>query len=124
MTEWWRHCRGEAGVTVEGDTVIVDCGRDRRHRVRVRGSGEALQLEGIVARGATVRSVSDPDLRAWERNRNVNLVGFRVDRHGRLIGEAWVPAAGLTAEEFLIHVRKVAAECDLFEFHLTGRDRE
>ncbi|HEU5178897.1 MAG TPA: hypothetical protein VFU24_15710, partial [Burkholderiales bacterium] len=59
-------------------------------------------------------------LRAWRRNRSSQLVGFRVDQRGRLVGEAWVPKAGLSAQEFQVYVRRVAAECDRFEYLLTG----
>lgn len=41
-----------------------------------------------------------------------------------IVGEAWVPKAGLAREDFLLYVRRVAAECDLFEYQLTGKDRE
>jgi hypothetical protein len=61
---------------------------------------------------------------AWKRNRTGILVGFRLDDRGRLMGESWVPQRGLTKDEFLFYVRTLAAACDLFEFQLTGRDRE
>jgi hypothetical protein len=41
-----------------------------------------------------------------------------------MVGEAWTPKAGLSRDEFLAYVRRVATECDLFEYHLTGKDRE
>ena len=50
------------------------------------------------------------------------LVGFRIDARGRLIGEAWVPKAGVTSSEFTSYLRAVAAECDRFEYQLTGSD--
>jgi hypothetical protein len=41
-----------------------------------------------------------------------------------LIAEAWIPKAGLTAEEFQLYVRTVALESDRFEYVLTGKDVE
>jgi hypothetical protein len=41
-----------------------------------------------------------------------------------VVGEAWVPKEGLTAEEFQVYVRAVATESDRFEYALTGRDVE
>ena len=41
-----------------------------------------------------------------------------------MLGEAWVPSAGLTAEEFRVYVHTVAAESDRFEQQLTGLDKE
>lgn len=46
------------------------------------------------------------------------------DRRGRLVGEAWVPKAGLTGHEFQLYVRHLAVEADRFEYRLTGRDFE
>jgi hypothetical protein len=40
------------------------------------------------------------------------------------VGEALVPKAGLSTQEFQLYVRTVAVEADRFEFVLTGRDRE
>jgi hypothetical protein len=60
---------------------------------------------------------------AWERNRTSDLVGFKIDGRKCLIGEACVPTAGLTADEWGTHVRHVARTCDRMEYLLTGRDR-
>lgn len=54
----------------------------------------------------------------------MQLVGFRMDQKGRLVGEAWMPKVGLGREEFLLYVRRVASECDLFEYSVTGKDCE
>lgn len=71
-----------------------------------------------------VGELSDALVRAWSRNRSVMLAGFRVDERGRMIGESWVPKAGLTASEFQFALRHLAEESDRFEFQLTGRDQE
>ena len=59
----------------------------------------------------------------WQRNRRLMLVGMRFDKQGRLVGESWVPKAGLVGDEFLVYLRTLARECDRFEFQLTGEDR-
>jgi hypothetical protein len=111
-------------MRVEGEAVVVDLGHGRRHRVDVRATGDALELSGVVARRAIVEETENAALAAWERNRAVSLVGFRLDNRGRLVGEAWMPTSGLSRDEFLFYVRSTAASCDLFEFQLTGKDRE
>jgi hypothetical protein len=58
----------------------------------------------------------------WRRNRVTELVGFRLDRRGRIIGEAVLPSPGLTAKEWDLYVRAVARACDRFEYVLTGQD--
>jgi hypothetical protein len=103
---------------------VVSFDNRRRHRLDVRETDQTYVLTGVVARQAVFADVPDAALRAWRRNRSTQLVGFRVDRKGRLVGEAWVPKAGLVRSEFLLYVMRVATECDLFEYHLTGKDRE
>lgn len=124
MSDWRAFCRDAGDVTVDGDAMDVMFANERGHRVVVRESIGSYELTGIVARASAVQDLEDAPLRAWRRNRTTQLVGFRIDRKGRLVGEAWVPKAGLSREEFLLYARRVAAECDLFEYHLTGTDHE
>lgn len=124
MPDWRQFCRGADGVSVDGDGVGVMASNERRHRISVSETAETYELMGIVARPAAIESIPDVPLRAWRRNRGTQLVGFRIDRKGRLVGEAWIPKAGLDREEFLLYLRRVAAACDLFEYHVTGTDRE
>jgi len=123
-SDWREFCRRSAELAVDGDGVVVTFENQRRHRLDVRETDETYVLTGVVARQAVFAEVPDAALRAWKRNRSTQLVGFRVDRKGRLMGEAWVPKAGLERAEFLLYVMRVATECDLFEYHLTGKDRE
>jgi hypothetical protein len=124
VIEWQQFCRGAEGVTINRDGIDVISPNARRHRVRVRETADSYDLIAVVARSAALQDVPDAPLRAWRRNRGMQLVGFRTDPKGRMVGEAWVPKAGLGREEFLLYVRRVAAECDEFEFHLTGKDLE
>ena len=124
MPSWRQFCRGEDDLYVNGDNVEVMASNERRHRVSVRETADSYELMAIVARPAAINLIPDVPLRAWRRNRAMQLVGFRIDHKGRLIGEAWVPKAGLERDEFLLYIRRVASECDLFEYHLTGTDRE
>ena len=124
MIDWRKLCAGAQDVQIDGDAVVVTLGRGRQHRVDVESKSDAVELRAVVARRAVVAEQENPVLAAWNRNRAVSLVGFRLDDRGRLVGESWVPGAGLTADEFLVYVRGIAAACDLFEFQLTGKDRE
>jgi hypothetical protein len=121
----WKHmCRGLDGISVDEDGVEVVMADGRRQRITIIETDETLELTGIVARPAAIDSVPDMPLRAWRRNRAMQFVGFRLDQKNRLVGEAWVPRAGLSCDEFLLYLKRVAAECDLFEYQLTGKDRE
>src|SRR5262249_960005 len=124
MSEWQRMCRGVEGLSVDGTSVVVSFANERRHRVEVHDCGDTYQLMGIVARPAALEGIPDVAIRVWERNRATPLVGFRRDQKGRLIGDAWIPKAGLRREELLLYVQHVAAECDRVEYLLTGKDRE
>jgi hypothetical protein len=124
VSDWKQYCRGAERISVYGEGAVIVMAGERRQRVEIRETPETYEFMSIVVRPSAIASVLDVPLRAWRRNRGLQLVGFRVDRKGRLVGEAWVPKAGLSREEFLLSVRRCAAECDLFEFHLTGEDAE
>lgn len=121
--DWTKLCAGD-GLALDGDAIDVTLSAGRHHSVSVRDAGATYELQSVVARPGIVRDLGDVPLRAWRRNRSSQLVGFRVDQRGRLVGEAWIPKAGLSAEEFQVYVRRVAAECDRFEYLLTGADSE
>ena len=118
---WHRLCRGE-GFRVDDTTVEVTFHDGRRHRVTVEEVDEEYRLTALVARRRDVAAVHNLPMRTWLRNRGTALVGFRIDRRGALVGEAWVPKVGLTSEEFQVYVRAVATESDRFEYALTGKD--
>jgi hypothetical protein len=124
VTEWHKLCGGVSDVAPDDTGLTVLFGNGRQQRVEIRPGDEVIELRSVVARRAVAEQLESVALVAWERNRASSLVGFRVDDRGRLIGECWVPIHGLTRAEFLLYVRSVAAACDLFEFQLTGRDRE
>jgi hypothetical protein len=124
MIEWQPLCEGARDLDIDGDSVVVRLGRGRQQRLAVTQGQGAIELSSVVARPSVVAELEDAILPAWKRNRASTLVGFRLDHRGRLVGESWVPNAGLTRDEFLMYVRNLAAACDLFEFQLTGRDRE
>jgi hypothetical protein len=111
-------------LTVEAHQLIVALGDGRKHRVVVSEEVDGYRLVALVARLAVLASIPDAPIRSWLRNRETQLVGFRIDRRGRLQAEAWVPKTGLTAEEFQLYARTLATEADRFEFALTGKDSE
>ena len=122
MIEWRAFCIGAADIAPDDAGLTVQFSNGRTQRIDVRLSDGVIELRSVVARRAVAEQIEDLALKAWERNRAASLVGFRADDRGRLVGECWVPTAGLNRDEFLFHVRSAAAACDLFEFQLTGRD--
>ncbi len=122
-TNWRDYCQIKGFVTRNGG-VEVQFDNGRKQQVEVEDQGDVFLVRSIVARRGSLEGVPDVALLAWVRNRSLSLVGFRLDERGRMIGEAWIPKAGLVDEEFQLIVRHVAAEADRFEFQLTGQDQE
>lgn len=120
-TDWQRYCTGKS-FTVDGNCVYVQLPDGHSHRIEVAEEDDAYRLTAPVARRSVVEAHPDLPVNAWERNRGTELVGFSIDTRGRLVGTGWVPKAGLTAAEFRLYLQTVAAECDRFEFQLTGED--
>jgi hypothetical protein len=116
---WEQFCNAP-DFEVEGPSIAVRFAEDQSHTVTVQEQPDTYVLNAMVARQGTVSDLPDLSLEVWLRNRAVTLVGFRIDRRGRLVGEAWVPKAGLDAGEFQLYVRTVAIECDRFRYLLTG----
>jgi hypothetical protein len=115
----------EAGLRVVGGEIEVKFSDERRHWVTVeeRPDRNELRLWAVAARPAMLpHDPEGPHVHAWKRNRLSDLVGFKIDGRGRLVGEAWVPLAGLNAEEWALYVRTVAQACDRVEYLLSGRD--
>lgn len=122
-TPEWRRLSREAGLALSGDTIDVGMQGGRRQQVFVEDTNPALiRVWSVAARPAMLAAVGGPDEYAWRRNRLSDLVGFKTDTRGRLIGEAWVPTEGLDASEWAIYVRAVAQACDRVEYLLSGKD--
>lgn len=127
MAPDWKGFCEESGLTVLQNAVVVTFASGRKHKVTVDQQAESLLLSGVVAKRTTIGTLETAEplaLRAWRRNRSTQLVGFRIDKRGRLVGEAWVPLPGLTPVEFRFYLHAVAHECDRFEYQLTGDDKE
>lgn len=121
--EWRKFCRGDSfSLLDDGVQVVFESGRTQK--VVVEDRGDSFLLRSQVARASAVRELPDAPLQAWLRNRSVPLVGFRVNGQGRMVGECLLPKCGLTESEFVFALRRVASECDRFEYQLTGRDQE
>jgi hypothetical protein len=118
----WRTWARERRWRVDGDSVLIAVG-NRRQCVHVLQAAEGALLNSIVARRGVVQRVIDPDLRAWQRNRVSELVGFRIDKRGHLIAETPVPQDA-DKEEWSFLVLNLARAADRFEYVLTGRDDE
>jgi hypothetical protein len=124
MSDWDAFSRGAKDMFTEGKVITVLISDGRQQKVRVEDADNAFELTSVILPKGAMAGVPDVALRAWRRNRTTHLVGFKVDQKDRLVATAWVPKPGVTAAEFVSHVRRLAREADLFENQLTGADRE
>lgn len=121
----WRGLTRRAGLRATGADIVVRLGESRRQVVSVEEKDpESLRLSSIVAKPSATSRLVNPELAAWGRNRLTELVGFSIDSRGRMIGETWLPTAGLTAAEWKFAVFNLARACDRFEYLITGSDDE
>lgn len=120
---WRRLLSGKSFITDDAG-IAVSLADGRSHRMTVEELATGYVLRAIVLRSAKMADTGIPAVRIWEMNRSLNLVGFRIDSKGRLVGEARVPMLGLTPAEFQIVATNLAVECDRYEYMLTGRDSE
>ena len=123
MSADWKRFSREAALRIEGNALLIACGGDRMQRVFVEVTdAETLRLWSVVVRRRDVPP--DAAIASWKINRYRELVGFRVAEHGRVIGESWIPATGLTADEWKLYVETLAHACDRLEYQWTGKDFE
>ena len=122
MKDEWRKWAQAAGWSLDGDGFWVPLGSRRQHLTEVEEADLKI-LRSRVARRATLVRVSDPELRAWQRNRVLELVGFRIDRKGVLQAETPVPV-DVTRDEWTFLALNLARSADRFEYLLSGRDEE
>jgi hypothetical protein len=97
--------------------------RRRQRLIVIEGESGSRVLHSRVARRAILNRVSEAELRAWQRNRVSELVGFRIDRRGVMVAETPIPA-DVTKEEWAFLALNLARSADRFEYILSGRDEE
>lgn len=111
-----------AGWVVDGDGFWVQVGSRRQRLTVINESGVAV-IRSRVARKAVLNRAGDPELRAWQRNRVSELVGFRVDSHGVMVAETPIPADA-RMDEWTYLAFNLARAADRFEHILSGKDEE
>ncbi len=77
----------------------------------------------VITRGR-VKGFSSWEIaeKIWDRNRYSDVVEFCIDAGGELVGRVEQVADTLDPEELYFFLRRLAQECDRFEYLLTGKD--
>lgn len=126
MSAEWRVAARKGGWEVNGAEIVVAFSAGRQQRVMVDESKlpKAIRLWSVILGPSATSEVGEghPLEYAWERNRLSDLVGFTVDKKGRLVGESWIAMDGMTSEVFSLHLEELARVCDWHELRLTGTD--
>jgi hypothetical protein len=119
----WKALSRKCGLAVSGDTIRVPCGASREQVLHVQpAEDQSIRLWSTVVTRGDASRVDNVVVQAWRMNRYRELIGFKCVEHGRIIGECWVPSAGLAADEWLLYVQTLAWSCDRMEYLWTGRD--
>jgi hypothetical protein len=119
----WRDWARRSGWQSDEDGFWVQLGVRRQRVIVIEGESGSRLFRSRVARRAIVNRVSEPELRAWQRNRVSELVAFRIDRQGVMIAETPIPSDAARDEWAFLAVN-LARSADRFEYLLSGRDEE
>jgi hypothetical protein len=122
MRDSWREWARPLGWKAEGDGFWVHVG-NRRQRVTIVNEADVTLLRSRVARRAVLNRVTEPEIRAWQRNRVSELVGVRIDRQGVMVAETPI-ALGAGQQVWAFLAFNLARSADRFEHVLSGRDEE
>jgi hypothetical protein len=120
----WRDLSRLARLRIDGDGIRASVGSGREQLVRVDETDDGFLISSKILPPRHVRDLPDLTATVFSVNRLSELVGFRIDDRDWLVGEAWVPSAGLTVSEWQFYVQKVATVCDRLEHVLAGVDRQ
>jgi hypothetical protein len=119
----WRDWARGIGWESDQDGFWVQLGARRQRVIVIDDESGSRLFRSRVARRAILNRVSEPELRAWQRNRVSELVAFRIDRHGVMVAETPIPS-DVTRDEWAFLAVNLARSADRFEYVLTGRDEE
>lgn len=97
---------------------------NRRQKITIERQGDRYLLTSIVLGRQQVEGLGQSEVltRLWERNREINVIAFSLDKRGRLVGSVEQLAETVDSEELAFYLTLLARECDQFEYALTGRD--
>lgn len=98
----------------------------RRQRIAVERQREHYVLTSVVLKSRQVEEIGQAEVltRLWQRNREMNVVAFSLDKRGQLVGRIEQLAETVDCEELTLYLELLARECDQFEYVLTGQDRQ
>jgi hypothetical protein len=113
-------------IAASSDVIDVTMAGTRHQRIAVARVGPYVRLSSVVMGTSRVeaKGLADTLLRAWQRNRAIDVVDFTLDAKRRLVGEIDALADSLDAAELAFYIERLATECDRLEYVSIGRDEQ
>src|SRR5688500_7838669 len=108
--DWRELATGAPDLDASRGRIVVRLPNPRSHAVSVSESVDGYSLEAVIAGRHATSRIDAAAIKAWRRNRSSRVVGYRIDRRGRLVAHAWSSRAGITQELFQTIVRALARE--------------
>jgi hypothetical protein len=122
----WEHALPQEKFTIslESDRLNVSFTGGRKQQIVVKRRRASYTLTSNVLQRAKVEELGRSNiLRAiWTRNRSSRLVGFRLDKSGKVVGYIEHQAESLDPSDLAYCIEVLARECDRLEFVLSGED--
>src|SRR4051812_12207495 len=92
MSADWRKLSRASKLETRANGIRVTFEDGRKQLVCVDDEADGrIRIWSLVSESEVVCALKQTNIRAWLRNRLSELVGFKMDERGRLIGEASVP---------------------------------
>ena len=107
-----------------GAEIILANGRRQKFSIERETSFYRLTSVVMGSKRVEAYGIAETLNLAWQRNHEVAVVAFNVDRQGRLIGEIQLLADTLEADEAVFYIQQLMEECDRLEYLLVGRDEQ
>lgn len=98
----------------------------RGQTILFHSEGDRYVLTSVVIGSRRVSNLGRSRLLPliWERNHETNVVGFNLDRRGRVIGRIEQVTKTVDRDELHYYLELLARECDRFEYLLSGHDTQ
>jgi hypothetical protein len=111
-------------ITPSDDSLLVSFTGGRKQQIFVKKRNASYILTSNVLHKSKVEDLGRANiLRAlWIRNHSSNLVGFRIDKSGKVVGYVEHQAESLDPIDLAYCIEVLARECDRLEFILSGID--
>lgn len=116
--------KGLLKITPCTDGLVVSFAGGRKQAITVKRLASRYRLTSNVLHKARVEQLGRLNIlkTLWTRNRLSNLVGFKLDRSGKVVGYIEHLADTLDPSDLAYSIEVLARECDRLEFILSGVD--